>query len=212
MYENFARSSPELQRTVLVASLEEFARNGYEQASTNAIVKSAGIPKGTLFYFFGSKKHLYLYLIDYAVSRYVEHVNRHSQELPADLFERLLARGRLRMQFAVQEPLLYQFFFNAFLHTPDGIRSEMAARYGEFAASSRQLLTEGLDHSKFREDVDIEKAIDLTNLVLEGIFSRYAQQLSQGTPEQALAFVEQLTAQVQGYFGLLKCGLYRLPG
>ena len=209
MYRNFERIPPEQQRRILEAGLEEFARNGYAQSSTNAIVKRAGIPKGTLFYFFGSKIHLYLYLIDYAVGRYVDQVNRNSKELPADLFERLLARGRLRMQFAVQEPLLYQFFFNAFLHTPAEIRSEMATRFGEYATSSRQLLYEGLDHSKFMEEVDVEKAIDLTNLVLEGIFSRYAQQLSQGTPEQALAFVEQLTTEVQGYFELLKRGLYR---
>jgi len=209
MYENFERIPIEQQRRILEACLQEFARRGYEQASTNAIVKQTGIPKGTLFYFFGNKKQLYLYLIDYAVRRYVEQVSLISDELPSDLFERLLARGRLRMQFAVQEPLLYQFFFNAFLHTPAEIQSEIAHRYVEYASTSRKLLFEGLDRSKFGEDVNIEQAIDLTNLVLEGIFSRYAQQLSQGTPEEALAFVEQLSVQVQEYFNLLKRGLYR---
>jgi TetR/AcrR family transcriptional regulator len=209
MYENFERIPIEQQQRILQACLEEFALQGYEQASTNAIVGQAGIPKGTLFYFFGSKKHLYLYLIDYAVRRYVEQVNNSSQELPVDLFERLLARGRLRMQFAVHEPLLYRFFFNAFLHTPAEIQSEIAGRYVEYASTSRKLLFEGLDRSKFREDINIEQAIDLTNLVLEGFFSRYAGQISQGTPEQALAFVEQLSAHVQAYFDLLKRGLYR---
>ena len=209
MYENFERIPSEQQHRILEACLEEFARNGYEQASTNAIVKRAGIPKGTLFYFFGNKKTLYLYLIDYAVGRYIERNNNQNEALPPDLFERLLARGELRMQFAIQEPLLYQFFFNAFLHTPEEIRAEMAVRYGEYATASRQLLYDGLDLSKFKEDINIEMAIDLTNLVLEGIFSRYAQQLSQGTPEQALAFVEQLTTQVRSYFELLKSGFYR---
>jgi TetR/AcrR family transcriptional regulator len=209
MYENFKRIPTEQQQRILEACLEEFARNGYEQASTNAIIQRAGIPKGTLFYFFGSKKHLHLYLIDYAVGRYVEQVNNSKEELPADFFERLLAHGQLRMQFALQEPLLYQFFFNAFLHTPDEIRAEMAVRYGEYADASRQLLYHGLDLSKFREDIDIKKAIDLTNLVLDGVFSRSASQLSQGTPERSLVFVEKLTEQVREYFGLLKCGLYR---
>jgi TetR/AcrR family transcriptional regulator len=209
MYENFKRIPPEQQQRILEACLEEFARKSYEQASTNSIVQRAGIPKGTLFYFFGSKKFLYLYLIDYAVGCYIAQINSSTEELPADFFERLLARGRLRMQFALQEPLLYQFFFNALLHMPQEIREEMAVRSGGYADSSRQLLYDGLDLSKFKEDIDIEKAIDLTNLVMEGIFSRYANQLSQGTPEQALAFVEKLTKQVQEYFGLLKRGLYR---
>jgi AcrR family transcriptional regulator len=209
VYENFERTPVEQQQRILHACLEEFAQHGYEQASTNAIVKQAGMPKGTLFYFFGSKKLLYLYLIDYAVGRYVEHINVHSEELPSDLFERLLARGRLRMQFAVQQPLLYRFFFNAFLHAPAEIQGEIAARYSSYAAASRQFLYEGLDRSKFKDDIDIEQAIDLTNLVLEGIFSRHAQILSQGTPEQSLAFVERLTTQVRGYFEILKSGLYR---
>lgn len=209
MYENFERIPIAQQRRILESCLKEFARHGYEQASTNAIVMQADIPKGTLFYFFGSKKHLYLYLVDYAVRRYVEQVSLSSEEIPSDLFERLLARGRLRMQFAVQEPLLYQFFFNAFLHTPAEIQSEIAHRFVEYAAASRKLMFEGLDRSKFRDGVNIEQAIDLTNLVLEGFFSRHAGQLSQGTPEQALAFVEQLSDQVQEYFDLLKRGLYR---
>ena len=113
------------------------------------------------------------------------------------------------MQFALQEPLLYQFTFNAFLHSPGEIQAEMQSRFGEYAASSRLQLYKDLDRSRFREDVDVEKAIDLTNLVLEGIFSRYAPLLSQGTPQQALRFVEQLSDQVQAYFDLLKSGLYR---
>jgi TetR/AcrR family transcriptional regulator len=209
MYENFERIPIEQQCQILEACLEEFAHNGYLQASTNAIVRRASIPKGTLFYFFGSKKQLYLYLIDYAVGRYVDHANMNTEKLPSDLFERLLALGQLRMQFAIQEPLLYQFFFNAFLHTPEDLRMEMAVRYGDYAATSRRLLYEGLDTDKFRDDIDIGQAIDLTSLVLEGIFSRYAQKLSQGMPEQALEFVEQLTSQVKGYFDLLKAGIYR---
>jgi TetR/AcrR family transcriptional regulator len=209
MYDNFERIPKEQQRLILEACLEEFAQNGYEQASTNAIVRRAGIPKGTLFYFFGSKKQLYLYLIDYAVGRYVDQVKAKTEELPSDLFERLLALGRLRLRFAIQEPLLYQFFFNAFLHTPEELITEISVRYGEYATTSRRLLYEGLDSSKFRNDIDISQAIDLTSLVLEGIFSRYAQKLSQGTPEQALDFVEQLTSQVQGHFELLKTGIYR---
>jgi TetR/AcrR family transcriptional regulator len=209
MYEKFERIPKEQQRLILEACLEEFARNGYAQASTNAIVRDAGIPKGTLFYFFGSKKQLYFYLIDYAVSRYVDLVNVRLEGLPSDLFERLLALGRLRMQFAIQEPLLYRFFFNAFLHTPEQLSTEMAVRYAEYVTSSRRLLHDGLESSKFRADIDIDQAIDLTSLVLEGIFSRYAQKLSQGTPEQGLVLVEQLTQQVQGYFKLLISGLYR---
>ena len=66
MPDNFTRIPIEEQERILEACITEFAQNGFTQASTNAIIKRAGIPKGTLFYFFGSKKELYLYVIDQA--------------------------------------------------------------------------------------------------------------------------------------------------
>ena len=209
MVENFERIPTQEQQRILQACIQEFAQHGYTQASTNAIVKVAGIPKGTLFFFFGNKKNLYLYVIDYAVKRYVETFDQAAEELPTELFERLLRRGRMRMQFALAEPLIYQLFFNAFLHTPDEIKAELESRYAGYAAASASRLYAGLDRSRFRDGVDIEKAVELTNLLLEGVFSRYAPLLRQSQPEGALLLVEQLTGQVREYFELLKFGLYK---
>ncbi len=210
-YANFEHIPPEEQQRILEACIEEFARNGYAAASTNAIVKRAGIPKGTLFYYFGSKKDLYLYVFDHAVARFVEAFDRLTGELPADLFERLLYRGRARMQFVVEHPRLYQLFFNALLHTPDEIQPEMTTRYAEYAAAGRDRLTEGLDLSSFRAGVQVDEAVELVKLVLEGIYNRYAPALRRVSPEEALGLVEQITEETRGYFELLKTGLYKSP-
>jgi TetR/AcrR family transcriptional regulator len=213
MYENFERIPAEEQQRILQACIQQFAQHGYQGASTNAIVKQAGIPKGTLFFYFGSKKDLYLYVIDYAVKRFVEAMDRLAgqagDEAETDLFERLLARGRRRMRFAIQEPLLYRLFFNAFLHTPPEIGSELESRFAGYAAESARRLYAGLDRSKFRDGVQVEKVVSLVNLVLEGIFSRYASQFRQGEPEDALALVEGLDQEVKEYFDLLKHGVYK---
>jgi TetR/AcrR family transcriptional regulator len=172
-YTNFERISPDEQRRILVACIEEFSQSGYEAASTNAIVKRAGIPKGTLFDYFGSKKDLYLYVIDHAVSRFVEAFNQRGGSMPGDLFERLIQRGRARMQFVIQAPRLYQLFFNAFINAPDEIQAELQARYaGNFQTSAQRLL-DGLDRPKFRDDIQVEKAVELVNLLLEGLYNRY---------------------------------------
>jgi len=214
MYENFERIPLEDRQRILGACIQQFAQYGYQRASTNAIVKQAGIPKGTLFYYFGNKKDLYLYVIDYAVERFVEAMDRMAEgegdEQPSsDLFERLLARGRRRMRFAVQEPLLYRLFFNAFLHTPPEIRAELESRFAGYAAESARRLYAGLDRSKFRDSLQVEKVISLVNLVLEGIFSRYASQFRHGEPEDALVLVEGLDQEVKEYFDLLKHGVYK---
>lgn len=210
-YANFERIPAEEQERILNACIQEFAENGYALASTNAIVKRAGIPKGTLFYYFGSKKDLYLYVFDHAVASFVRAFDRLAGELPADLFERLLHRGQARMQFVIAHPRLYQLFFNAFLNTPDEIQAEMAPRYAEYATASRERLMDGLELTRFREDVDVEAAIELVYLVIEGIFNRYQPALRQASPETSLELVERITAETRSYFELLKKGLYKIP-
>jgi TetR/AcrR family transcriptional regulator len=207
-YANFERIPPEEQLRILEACIEEFAQHSYAVASTNAIIQRAGIPKGTLFYYFGSKKDLYLYVFDYAVARFAEAFGRLNEEKPADLFERLLYRGRARMQFVVEHPLLYRLFFNAMLNMPEQIREEIAPRYARYAAVSRERLTEGLDLSRFRKDIAVNKAIELVELVLEGIYNHYAPQLRKISAEEALDLVEEITEETRLHFELLKKGIY----
>lgn len=208
-YANFKRLPTAEQERILQACLEEFARHGYTLASTNAIVKRAGIPKGTLFYFFGSKKDLYLYVIDHAVARFAAAFAQLNVGQPSDLFERLLHRGAARMQFVIQEPLLYQIFYNAFINTPQDIQAEMKSRFAAYAQTSQGRLTDGLDTSKFREGIQPEKAIELVSLVLEGLFNRYLPTFQRSSPEESLRLVEVITAEARQYFEMLKKGLYK---
>jgi AcrR family transcriptional regulator len=57
----------EKRTRILTAAMSEFALHGYKSANTNRIVKEAGVSKGLLFHYFGSKRELYLYLLDYAL-------------------------------------------------------------------------------------------------------------------------------------------------
>jgi len=47
---------PEKRDRILNAAIEEFASFPFEKASTNHIVAKAGISKGLLFHYFGSKQ------------------------------------------------------------------------------------------------------------------------------------------------------------
>ncbi len=208
-YEHFNQIPAEDRKSILDASLEEFSLYGYQQASTNSIVKKAGIPKGTLFYFFGSKKDLYLYLLDRAISHYTDWTRGHSTNLPPDLFERLLHNGRVRMEFVIHEPLLYKFFYSAFVNVAPEIKTEMERRYPSYATDSMQLLLKDLDLTRFKEGVDVQKAIQLVFLVLEGVFNRYLPQLTQMDAANSLQLIEQITDEVKENFDLLKRGLYR---
>jgi TetR/AcrR family transcriptional regulator len=209
MYENFERIPQPERQHILDACILEFAQKGYIQASTNAIVLRAGIPKGTLFYFFGSKKNLYLYVMDHAVQQYAQVTQPQSNELPGDLFERLLKLGRERMRFALNHPLLYRLFYDAFLNTPEEMKAEIDRRYASYYAPSIQIIIDGLDRLKFKPDIEVEKVIELIFLILDGIQSKYTPVLRRLNPDDALPVVDNLFAECEVYFAMLRQGVYR---
>ena len=51
----FTELDSEKQERILDAALKEFAEYGYENGSTNRIVKNCGISKGSLFTYFENK-------------------------------------------------------------------------------------------------------------------------------------------------------------
>ena len=66
MNDKFFDLKQEKQDRMINASLKIFSRGGYRHASTDEIVKEAGISKGLLFHYFGSKLGLYGFLFDYS--------------------------------------------------------------------------------------------------------------------------------------------------
>ena len=67
MNDKFFDLKSEKQDRMINASLHLFAVNGYKHASTDDIIKEAGISKGLLFHYFTSKQGLYDFLLDYSV-------------------------------------------------------------------------------------------------------------------------------------------------
>jgi len=208
MYENFERIPKADKLCILNACIEEFAQKGYEKASTNAIVRKAGIPKGTLFFFFGNKKNLYLYVIDHAVTLYTQMTLESSAEMPDDLFDRLLFLGRERMKFALNQPQLYKLFYNAFINAPEDIQNELRQRYSAYYTPSMQMLTDGLDCSRFKPEVNVDKVIELIYLILEGLLSKSVPILQKHQPAESLALVDKLFVECDGYFTMIRQGVY----
>jgi AcrR family transcriptional regulator len=81
---------PEKQERVLDAAIEEFSQKGYARASMNAVVERAGISKGALFNYFGSKSGLFAFVYKMALERikgYLKAVREQSKGEP--FFSRL---------------------------------------------------------------------------------------------------------------------------
>jgi len=191
------------------AALEEFAEKGYDLASTNSIIEKAGISKGLLFHYFGSKKNLYLHLVRHVADRYVERFNRARLTLHPDLLERVLQLAAFKRQVLAEDPVMAKFYARAFLEPPDDeVRAELQELYSRLAALSGEVLVSGLDTSRFRPDIDPDKAVTLVRACLEGLQAIYKDRVDPETVDRPDE-IEAIMADTRDYLEMLKYGVYR---
>ena len=87
MNDKFFDLKKEKQDRMINAALKVFAGNGYEHASTDEIVKEAGISKGLLFHYFISKIGLYTFVYDYSVKYLLLELNTGVDKEETDFFK-----------------------------------------------------------------------------------------------------------------------------
>ena len=98
MNDKFFDLKQEKQDRMINASLKIFSRGGYRHASTDDIVKEAGISKGLLFHYFGSKLGLYGFLFDYSVRFMLLELSREVKRSETDYFALTKQMEQARMQ------------------------------------------------------------------------------------------------------------------
>lgn len=86
MNEKFFDLKKEKQDRMINAALHQFALCGYKLASTDEIVKEAGISKGLLFHYFISKEGLYDFLYGYSLKYVAMEMNATADPEEKDFF------------------------------------------------------------------------------------------------------------------------------
>lgn len=168
---------PKRRDAVLNAALKEFALQGYDNASTNVIAKNAGISKALMFHYVSSKQELFLVVYDY----FSELLKREYFELmdygEKDIFERLRKSYLLQLKLSEKYPWVLEFGRLSHVTNSSEVNSELEIRTRKNQENCYPKLFDGIDESKFRKGLDIEKCkqfifwsnIGFANEVLEEI-------------------------------------------
>ena len=70
-YPKFHALDDDKRERIISAAMKEFLI-GYKHASTDNIVREAGISKGLLFHYFGTKENLYRFLVEYVAETFTQ--------------------------------------------------------------------------------------------------------------------------------------------
>ncbi|MFC5712960.1 TetR/AcrR family transcriptional regulator [Thalassorhabdus alkalitolerans] len=207
MSETFNNLEGEKQQRILNAALQEFAEHGFDQASTNRIVKKAGIGKGMLFYYFKNKQELYRYLVKYSldvtINRYIKKINEEER----DFIERFKHASKMKMQAFADHPHVFYFMGALLLSDKDQLPKELHDEILKLQTLGNSILYEDIDYSFFRTDIDVDKAFKLIRWSMEGYQNELLNKLK-GKPFTSVD-MEPYWEEFDEYLEILKTSFYK---
>ncbi len=93
------RPTEENRKQILEAAKDVFSRNGFHRTDVNEIACMAGLGKGTVYRYFGSKKGLFLSLVDWGMSLLREEIAQKIRYTRKDPAKALKAAIRAYISF-----------------------------------------------------------------------------------------------------------------
>ncbi len=200
MNDKFFDLKKEKQDRMINASLKVFAMNGYQHASTDDIVKEAGISKGLLFHYFGSKLGLYTFLTDYCVRYMILEISTGVSAREKDYFALHKEIETAKLQALKNYPYMQQFLnsmekedVNEALVATEEQRANLAEVYEEIWGRA--------DTSRFRSVAEAAKIEKIIHFTITGLMS---EEIRSGAFQPELFHTE-----IQHYLTMLNNLIYK---
>jgi len=152
--ESFFNLRAEKQEHIINAALIVFARNGYKKASIADIAEEAGIAKGMVIYYFGSKKNLYLYLAELCGKIMVEEMEKGFDKSVTDFFDKLKMITDIKIAVIKRHPAVISFLTSLYYETHMDVREEVKQFIANGVNIRGKWIFDGMDITKFKDDVD----------------------------------------------------------
>lgn len=200
-FHRFEALPEEKQKLIMNSAMEEFVKGGYDKASVNNIVESAGISKGSLFYYFKSKKKLYLYLFEYCENLIISNAKTHLSKDNKDFIKRMNETMTGNLNLLKDYPLVYRFVRSCKLeNSPDVVGDIQLIKEN----TNDEILSDvyrNVNESLFKEEIDVQKAMFTVKSTLFQLMHDF---LRSGTEDQVL-----IEDKLSEYITFFKLAFYK---
>lgn len=194
----------EKRDNIINSAMKEFSTNSFQKASTNIIVEEAGISKGLLFHYFGTKDKLYKYLEYFCFKVITERVLDELDWEQKDIFLRLKEISLIKFEIFQQYPYLADFSLMVF---QGKTVEEIMHINPEFPLELySQIYSHNIDYSLFKEDIDVKRAIKIIQWTLE----KYSDEFRRGIKDGSMKFdYKAIEKEIYAYIDMLKVCFYK---
>ena len=207
--QKFMALDEEKRERILNAAMREFLA-GYKKASTDNIVRQAGISKGLLFHYFGTKEKLYNFLIDNAMvtvqTDFLDLINVHQKDILDSIWQLSLLKQDLSRRF----PAIFEFLANVYVNEKDSPVKEHLERFHQIRDKMMYEVFSNCDKSLFKDDIPPDKAIKIIMLTLDGFTQQKVTQLAQqGIGEVFRQNYDTYLEELKEYLDILRLAFYK---
>lgn len=202
----FSELSTDKKAQIVDAGISEFSEYGYENSSTNRIVKKSGISKGSLFKYFPTKEDLYFFLLDTVTTELTESLEKDAAALSTKLFQRVIEYSILEFSWYIKNPEKSRSVIGAFAKRDTEIHRKTIERYGIMESDIYYKLLEEVDLSNFR--CGTQKTVDILKWFLKDFnedFLQHIQNSNSSFESLQREYVQSLTEHME----ILENGLWK---
>lgn len=200
MNDKFFNLKREKQDRFINAALKVFSEHGYQKASTDDMVREAGISKGLLFHYFGSKLGLYEFVYNYSTKLFMMEYGGILSSDKVDFFEVQKQMELAKRNIMVSYPYMNIFLERAFREESFDVLSVVAASMDQYSDELAKIYSRA-DISNFKEDVDPSAILKMCLFVSDGVLN---EQFRNGRIDPDAYYTE-----VVAYLDVLERNLYK---
>jgi len=155
------------QDAIINAALKTFAENGYKKASTDVIVREAGISKGLLFHYFISKQGLYAFIYDYSVKYMTLELTQSVKKDETDFFEIQMMIEQAKTRVMKNYPYMQQFLSSTRFETNPEALEALGEQKDSMTATYNGIYRQA-DNTRFKDFVEVNRVIQMISWMSEG--------------------------------------------
>lgn len=156
---------------IINASFEIFTKNDFDKASTNMIVKKAGISRGLLYHYFEDKQDLFDFLIYYSTKIILDDLHKKIDWEERDVLKRIRQSVYIKFEILEAFPFMFEFFkkysYRVNKYSDKEPLDEVSTN------TKKKILTFNVDLDMFKNKKSVEKSIAVVLFTLEGIGKKH---------------------------------------
>ncbi|MCL2037076.1 MAG: TetR/AcrR family transcriptional regulator [Oscillospiraceae bacterium] len=203
--QKFLSMEAEKRDRIINAAMEEFNK-GYKKATTDEIVKQAGISKGLLFHYFGSKENLYEFIIEYAIDVMVKEYFALINFEQRDFIERMWQMLLLKIDLSYKYPIMFDFVTTAYKEQ----KSESLKKlYGNSFGMVSSKIFADIDEGLFRDDIDPKMAINVIYWTHLSYSTAQLERINSTSLKDYQKEYDKFLEEIKAYLSLFKKTFYK---